>query len=87
MQFFKRASSSLWGHVILCELFFSLPLFLIFLEANYTDGTLNFAWALYLAAVWSSLGAVGAAFIWYTISLPLIRKRDGRSQARNDRQY
>jgi hypothetical protein len=78
VTFFKWASSSLIGHVALTEIFFSMPLFLVFLDANYDDGTLTLAWALYMALIWALLGVVGAALVWYTISLPLIKQRKDR---------
>lgn len=78
MKFFKWASSSLLGHVALTELVFSLPLFLVFLDSNYEDGTLNLAWALYMALIWALLGVAGAALLWHTISLPLIKRRKDR---------
>ena len=79
MTFFKWASSSLLGHVALTESLFSLPLFLVFLDMNYDDGTLTLAWALYMALIWALLGLVGAALVWYTISLPLIKQRKDKS--------
>lgn len=78
MNFFKWASSSLLGHVALTEVFFSVPLFLVFLDLNYEDGTLTIAWALYMALIWALLGVVSAAFVWHTISLPLIKRRKDR---------
>lgn len=75
MSFFKWASSSLSGHVALTEIFFSVPMFLVFLDLNYEDGTLNLAWVLYMALIWALLGVVGAALIWHTISLPRMKRR------------
>ena len=78
MTFFKWASASLLGHIALTEMLFSLPLFLVFLDANYDEGTLTLAWALHIALVAALFGVVGAALVWYTISLPLIKQRKDR---------
>jgi hypothetical protein len=78
MTFFKWASSSFLGHVALTEIIFSLPLFLVFLDSNYNQGTLTLEWALYIALICAVFGVVGAAFVWYTISLPLIKQRKGK---------
>jgi hypothetical protein len=78
MTFFRWASFSLLGHIALTESFFSVPLYLVFLDANYRDGTLSLAWALYIALISALLGVVAAALIWYTISLPLIKRQHGK---------
>jgi hypothetical protein len=78
VTFFKWASFSLLGHIALIELFFSLPAFLVFLDLNYDQGTLTLSWALYIALIAALLGVVGAALVWYTISLPLIKQRKDR---------
>jgi hypothetical protein len=77
MNLLKRAASSLLGHIVFFQAVFSLPLFLFFLSENHSQGTLTVESAIYLAALWSAFGAVGAAFFWYTMSLPLIRRRQG----------
>jgi hypothetical protein len=75
--FLKWASSSFFGHVVLCELLFSLPLALVFMDLNHADGKLTPSWAFYLVVVWALLGMVGAALVWFTISLPLLKRRQG----------
>jgi hypothetical protein len=71
-------SHSLLGHIGLVELLFSAPGFLFFAYQQFDEGTLTLAWAAYLAAVWASLGAAGAALFWYAVSAPLIRARSAR---------
>lgn len=78
----KRASSSLTGHIALVEAVFSLPLFLYFLAKSYAHGTLTISWGVYLAVVGASLGVVGAAIVWYAVSLPLIRRQGGERNVR-----
>lgn len=73
----KRASFSLRGHIALFEAAFSLPLFTAFLWRNYSEGTLTLAWVLYLVILWAALGAVGAVVFWYTVTAPLIKRRNG----------
>ena len=67
----KRASSSLLGHVALCEVVFSAPLFVIFLGRSYTEGNLSVTWAAYLLFVWAVAGVVSAVAFWFMVSLPL----------------
>jgi hypothetical protein len=76
MNFLKRASSSLGGHILLWEIVFSLPLFLMFLLKSNSEGTLTFEWAIHLAIVWSVLGVLAATTFWYLVSLPLKKGRD-----------
>jgi len=66
---------SLRGHIALSEVAFGLPGFLIFLYQDYSQGTLTLAWATYLAVLWTSLAVVGAAILWFTVTLPLVNSR------------
>ena len=74
----KWKMSSLWGHIVVFEAIFALPLFLFFLSQTYSQGTITVDWAIYLAILWTVLGAVGGAFFWYVVSLPLIKSRRDR---------
>jgi hypothetical protein len=76
MTFFKWASFSLLGHVALSEVIAALPFFLVMLFLNYSEGTLSLEWALWIFGVSVVMGVVGAVLIWYTISLPLIKRRN-----------
>jgi hypothetical protein len=75
MTFAKWASTSLIGHVVLFELTFSIPMSFLMIYLNYVEGTLTASWALWLFFVSALLGSVGAGAIWYTITLPLIKRQ------------
>lgn len=77
-RFFKWGSSSLLGHIVLSEVFFTTPLSIMFFYSNYTEGELTVSWALYIAFMGALLGVVGAMLLWYLVSLPLIKERGGR---------
>lgn len=47
---------------------------------NYTEGTLTFAWAIWVLYVGVVAGAVLAVVIRYTILLPYIKKRDDKTE-------
>jgi hypothetical protein len=76
MNFLKRATSSLLGNILLWEVVFSLPLFLIFLLKSNSQGTLSFGWAIHIALVSALVGALAATCFWYLVSMPLIKGRD-----------
>lgn len=75
MKFLKWASTSLLGHLIVFEVIFSLPMFLLLSALNYSLDIFTVGWARYAAIVWASLGGVGAALVWCTVSLPAIKRR------------
>jgi hypothetical protein len=76
ISFIKRASSSLGGNILLWELIFSLPLFLIFLWKNGSEGNLTFGWAIHIALACSVMGALAATFFWFFVALALSKSRD-----------
>ncbi len=78
-KFFKWGSSSLIGHVILFQVTCAMPLLLFSLATMYLEHTLTVVWALYIAAVCSALVGVVSALVWYTISLPLMKRKRGGS--------
>jgi len=78
LSLLKRSSSSLLGHIALFEIVFSLPFFLYFLHQHYLEDTLTVEWAIYLAVIWAVGGAVVAGFVWFTVSLGLIKRQRGR---------
>jgi hypothetical protein len=78
-KFFKWCSSSLFGHLVLFELICATPLAVMFLFSMLSDGTLTIGRALYVFALCSVLFGIGAVLFWYTVSLPLIKSRRGRS--------
>ena len=64
----KRVSSSLVGHVVFLQLFFALPMFILFVYLNYSEGTLTFSWGVWIAFVAVCGGLLMALFIWFTLS-------------------
>jgi predicted membrane protein len=70
-----RANPTLPAHIVLFEVLFGLPLFLFFAVQSYGQGTFTLGRALYLLLLWATGGAVVATVIWFTLSLPLIRRR------------
>jgi hypothetical protein len=76
--FLKWAATTLLGHVVVVEVLFSLPLSLMYLYMNYTDGTLTTGRAIWLILVGAVIGPVAAMFFWYTTSLPMIKRRGGK---------
>ena len=74
-DFLKWVGSSLLGHIALSELLFSMPLFLLGLSLNYSEGTITVAWSFYIAIVCALGGIIFALLFWYTVSVPLIKRR------------
>lgn len=77
MNVFKWGGSSLPRHIALWEMFFSLPMFILFLKLIYSEGTLTFDWAVWMAFLWAMAGLVAAIIFWYAMVLPLQQRRDG----------
>lgn len=79
----KLLAGSVLGHVVLMEIMFSLPFCVYGLISNYLAGSLTFAFALRMFASLVALGALSAAIIWYSSTLPAIKrtkKRGGRGR-------
>jgi len=72
----KWFASSLTGHIAFFSLIFSVPFFFWGLFTNYADRTLTPDFALEMGLEIAALGVVGATAVWYTITLPLIRRRN-----------
>jgi len=72
------ASSSALGHIASIGSIFSFVEIAAFLIPDYLDGTLTLARALYLVVVFVSLGVAVALLTWYTVTLPLIKRRKSR---------
>ena len=76
--FLKWASHSLLGHVVFVGGLLGVVGSLTGLYLNYVEGSLTVAWGLWVVFV-SFLGGVAVAiFLWYTASLPLIKRRNGK---------
>ena len=74
-SFLKWGSHSLIGHVVLFQLFWSVPMVILFWESNYSNGTLMIGRVLSGVFVASLCGLAVAILGWYTVSLPLIKRR------------
>lgn len=74
MKILKRPKPTLAAHIILSELIFSLPLFLVFFFKKYSRGTLTLESAISLAYIWAIAGAAIALLLWYTVSSPMLKK-------------
>ena len=77
-RFLKWCCSSLPGHLVLIQVCFSLPLSAFFIPTIYLQGGLTVAWALYMVFACMVLGGVCAVMLWYAVTLPLIKSRDGQ---------
>jgi hypothetical protein len=76
--FLKWASSSMRGHIVLSQLFLSLPFFVVFVWLDVVDGRLTPIRVFYLAVIASVAGMIWAVLFWYTVSSPLIERRRKR---------
>lgn len=65
---------SLGGHVVVMQVVFSVPMFIIFTILNYHDGTLTLDWALFSVFVASLAGLFIAIALWYAVTMPLMKK-------------
>ena len=70
----RKARSTFFGHVVLLELFWGMPMAALFMWMNYTDGALTMRWALWCILV-SAVGAlIVASLFWLTIRRRLVRR-------------
>jgi hypothetical protein len=60
--------------VVLFGLTFALPFFVWGLVSNYAQGTLTLPFTIEMAVGLGALGALAAIAVWYTITLPIIRR-------------
>ncbi len=79
-RFVQWTCSSLVGHLVLFGLTFTVPICLLGMLLNYSEGTLTWDWAPFIA-LYSALGGVASAvIIWFTITSPLRQKYRGRQK-------
>jgi hypothetical protein len=71
----KFVSGSLAGHLVFFELVFALPCVIYGLVSNHMDGTLTPLFALEMALEVAILTTIGAAAVWYLITLPIKRAK------------
>ena len=74
-QVFKWGSSSLLGHVVVCEALFGVPMFLFALTSMHAENTLTISSALRLGILCAVMAAIIAVAFWYSISSNLTKRR------------
>ena len=79
-NFFRWASHSLGGHIVLFELVLSLSLFIVFLAQKLADGDITLGWVLWALFVTASIGAIAAILAWFTITRGLIDRTRNRRE-------
>jgi hypothetical protein len=65
--------SSLIGHVVFFELVVTVPLLAMFFYLN--RDTLSLDWVLRMVLISPVLVGMGAAYVWYSNTLPSLRRR------------
>ena len=74
MRFLKWAATTLAGHLVLWQIVFSIPLFIVLLWFEIDDGRLTLFQAIYDAVLVSAGGVVVAVLIWYMLTSPLLQR-------------
>lgn len=67
-RFLKWCSSSLEGHIVLLQFLWAVPMFILFMHQNYTEGTLTLSWGLWIAFVTECSAIFMALLFWFTLS-------------------
>ena len=65
---------TLIGHLVGCQLFYSLPMLIVFTYFLHTDGDLTIGNFLRLVPIMSLGGALFAVLFWYTVTDGLLKK-------------
>ena len=73
-KFIAWARTSLSGHVALFEVVFGIPIALLMIVLNYTEGTLTFGWAVWIVGSCAAISIILAVAIWTTLTLPRIKR-------------
>jgi hypothetical protein len=80
MKWLRRVTSSLFGVVAMSQVGFSLPLCIFFLHQDYLDDNLTKSQVILEIGVWLIGGVVMGVLLWYTVSLPLLKKLEKKRQ-------
>jgi hypothetical protein len=84
--FLRWGANSLLGHIVLFELFGSLPLAIIIGTIEHSAGTLNFVRVVRLIVTSALFGPFCALPLWYGVTGPFLRaRRDRQKQTSNQR--
>ena len=84
MNLFRWASTTVLRHVVLVGGLFALCQSVFFGYLFYTDGTLTLASGVRIAAVSSACGVIAALLGWYTIMVPMLKRRGDRPARSGD---
>ena len=68
----RRTSRSLPGHLTLWQIFWGVPMAVVFLRMNYVEGTLSLTWALWCILCASAGALVVGALFWFTFFRGLV---------------
>lgn len=71
----RWASKSLVGHLVFLGGAFAIGETLLFLYLDYSDGTLTVAEGIWIVFVSCVGGALVAVALWYTTTLPRLKRR------------
>jgi hypothetical protein len=82
-KFLKWCSTTLLGHLVLFALPFWIVMSVIFLIANYVDGTLTVAWAFYILWMGLLIAVICAVLVWFTLTSPLIKATNQKQKQRD----
>ena len=82
-RFLRWAAKSGLGHQALAQLFFGIPMTLLFLHLNFVEGTLTADWAGHVIAYGLVGGAVMGLILWYVVTRPLLAGLAARSNSRS----
>jgi hypothetical protein len=61
--------------ILIAQVCFGLPLFLLFLSRAHSEGTLTLARGARLLLIWATGATLLAVAMWFTFFLPLMRRR------------
>jgi len=67
-------TTSLTGHVVLFQFTFALPFLIYGLLSNYAQGSLTVPFVLEMVIGVVALAALSAVGVWFTITLPLLKR-------------
>src|SRR6185437_440968 len=81
-RFLKWAAKSSLGHQALGQLFFGIPMTLLFLHLNFVEGTLTAEWAGHVIAYGLVGGAVMGLILWSALTRPLLARVAARNNSR-----
>ena len=75
MNIFQWGSSSIIRHVVLWELFVSVPLLLSLGYEIYSEGDLTVSWGIWMTALCALTGLILSLGFWYAVVCPLKGRR------------